>query len=437
MWIDERGQSGDLAGLIVRCGCGNQRGLGDAVDKGKFPLGTCGGQRPWLGRHAKEDCNLPSSLLIRTASNSYFTQIVRVRSIPHAERPIDRAVDESWEIVKDIASIEHLKGASFMSKIRSLRQAFPDEDSLKAVQARQAGVTDSRSAKQVELEAFLQAPEGYNEEIPVNLDFHARALPQIDWCKSEVSEPIDTVIQLHRLREVSALAGFTRLEGAVPDIDGEYDTDVTRADLDENPSWFPAVETRGEGIFIALRPEAVRRWLARPEVKARIAKASTGRDEWLARRKREKPAFPGGPYILLHTLSHLLVQAVSLRCGYPATSIRERVYLDAPGGRYGLLLYTASADAEGTLGGLVQQAHHLDESLVQSLKMAAFCSSAPICAQHAPTETPDERWLHGAACHNCSLIAETSCEMRNEYLDRALVVPTLAVHDAAFFELPQ
>jgi hypothetical protein len=41
--------------------------------------------------------------------------------------------------------------------------------------------------------------------------------------------------------------------------------------------------------------------------------------------------------------------------------------------------------------------------------------------------------LHGAACHGCLLIAETSCEQRNDWLDRALVVPTIAVSDAAFF----
>ena len=48
----------------------------------------------------------------------------------------------------------------------------------------------------------------------------------------------------------------------------------------------------------------------------------------------------------------------------------------------------------------------------------------------------EERWLHGAACHGRTLIAETSCEMRNEYPDRALVVPTLDAAGAAFFPAP-
>ena len=66
--------------------------------------------------------------------------------------------------------------------------------------------------------------------------------------------------------------------------------------------------------------------------------------------------------------------------------------------------------------------------------MGALCSNDPICAQHAPGRSLEERWLHGAACHGCALVAETSCEMRNDHLDRALVVPVLGVPDAAFFQ---
>jgi len=123
-----------------------------------------------------------------------------------------------------------------------------------------------------------------------------------------------------------------------------------------------------------------------------------------------------------------------MRCGYPASSIRERIYSDTAGVRYGVLLYTATSDAEGTLGGLVQEARHLEDHLAAALRMSALCSNDPICAQHAPGAGMEGRWLHGAACHGCALIAETSCEMRNDYLDRALVVPVLGLSDAAYFE---
>jgi hypothetical protein len=176
-------------------------------------------------------------------------------------------------------------------------------------------------------------------------------------------------------------------------------------------------------------------WLARPPVKDRLAALANGHQHWIKDRKSQG-TFPGGPYVLLHTLSHLLIQSLAMRCGYPASSLRERIYADAVAQRFGILLYTGSpdADAEGTLGGLVQQARYIEDHLQQALRMSALCSNDPVCAQHVPGKSLENRWLHGAACHGCSLVAETSCEMRNDYLDRALVVPVLGVPDAAFFQ---
>ena len=218
-----------------------------------------------------------------------------------------------------------------------------------------------------------------------------------------------------------------------PDIQGEYETDVERAEIALDPAWFPAVENRGEGLFVQLRAAAVMSWLTRPAVKQRLDALAIGYLHWAKERKSLR-LFPGGPYVLLHTLSHLLIQSLAMRCGYPASSIRERIYADTEAHLFGILLYTGSPDAEGTLGGLVQQARHIEDHLAQALRMSALCSNDPVCAQHAPGESLEGRWLHGAACHGCALVAETSCEMRNDYLDRALVVPVLGVPDAAFFQ---
>jgi hypothetical protein len=219
----------------------------------------------------------------------------------------------------------------------------------------------------------------------------------------------------------------------MPDINGEYESDVERAQIAIEPTWFPAVENRGEGVFVQLRAETVRRWLERAEVQRRLDGLVSGHKRW-AEDHKSKRLFPGGPYVLLHTLSHLMIQSLAMRCGYPASSIRERIYTDPPAERYGILLYTASPDADGTLGGLVQQARYMEGHLAQALRAAAFCSNDPICAHHRPDTAMEGRWLHGAACHGCALVAETSCEMRNDYLDRALVIPVLGVRDAAFFQ---
>lgn len=233
---------------------------------------------------------------------------------------------------------------------------------------------------------------------------------------------------------MTALTGFTRFEPQTPDIHGEYEGDVQVAALDPEPRDFPAVENRGEGLFLQLRTKSVDKWAKRKGVIARTKTLEAGHDAWCEDR-RHKKEFVGPEYILLHTLSHLLIQSVSMTCGYPATSIRERIYVE--NGRYGILLYTATPDAEGTLGGLVAEASRIAVHLARALRDASLCSSDPTCSQHSADNSLEHRWLHGAACHSCSLIAETSCEMRNEYLDRALVVPTLDVIDAAFFTTAQ
>ena len=93
---------------------------------------------------------------------------------------------------------------------------------------------------------------------------------------------------------------------------------------------------------------------------------------------------------------------------------------------YGILLYTGAGGSEGTLGGLVEVGRDIESHLQRALELGRLCSNDPICAQHDPANPHEERFLHGSACHGCILIAETSCERRNEFLDRALVLPTVS-----------
>jgi hypothetical protein len=435
LWLDERGTSGDLADLVVRCECGKQRGLYESTLLEVNPLGTCRGARPWLGRNTNEDCNQPSRLLIRTASNAYFPQVVSALSLPNRGSAVETVVAELWDdlqIVDDAADLALLKKKP---RVTERLRSFGDGEVLEAIRTRKQGATEERPVKLVELDALLAAPEGFGDDVPIDPDFHARRLPDRAWRRPGRSDGIEAVVQLHRLREVLALLGFTRLEAAMPDINGEYESDVERAQIAIEPTWFPAVENRGEGIFVQLRAEAVRHWLDRLDVRRRVDGLVSGHRRWMQDHRSQRQ-FPGGAYVLLHTLSHLMIQSLAMRCGYPASSIRERIYADPEGQRFAILLYTASPDADGTLGGLVQQARHLEVHLAQALRIAAFCSNDPICAYHTPGTALEGRWLHGAACHGCALVAETSCEMRNDYLDRALVVPVLGVPGAAFFQGP-
>ena len=436
LWLDEQGTTGDLADLVVRCECRKSRRLYEATDIGTRPLGGCRGTRPWLGLNTDEDCDQPSRLLIRTASNAYFPQVVGILSLPDRGTAVERAVSDLWDRLQIVTDLAILGVVKMYPDVNEALDAFADAEVMRAIEQRRSGTASERSVKAAELEAILGEPEGFGDDVPVDPDFHARRLPDTVWRDpgSGISDGVESVIQLHRLREVLALIGFTRFEAAVRDIHGEYETDVERADIAIEPNWFPAIENRGEGVFAHLRPSAVDAWLQRTSVKERINELLAGHKAWRQSRGKGPDGFPGGPYILLHTLAHLLIQSMAMRCGYPASSIRERVYVES--GNYGILLYTGSPDAEGTLGGLVQQARHFEQHLGHALDMGLLCSNDPICAQHTAHQGFEERWLHGAACHGCTLIAETSCEMRNDYLDRALVVPVLGREDAAFFPMP-
>ena len=432
--LDETGTTGDLSELVVRCSCRARRGLAEARLTGT--LGPCSGERPWLGPNARDACEEKARLLIRTATNAWFPQVVSVLSLPDRGSELDRIVGELWD---DLQIVDDAAGLGFIKKkprVTEKLAPFEDDAVLRAIlgRKRSQGVVSERPLKQVELDALLDVPEGFGDDIPVDPRFHARKLPERIWKPrgGRAEGRIAAVIQVHWLREVMALVGFTRFEAVMRDIDGEYESDVERAALAREADWFPAVENRGEGVFLQLEPEAVRTWSERPAVADRIRLLTAGQARW--NQERKKPgAFPGGPYVLLHTLAHLLLQSVALRCGYPAASIRERIYVDRAGERYGLLLFTASADSEGTLGGLVEQASRIGEHLEAALETAALCSNDPVCAHHDPGASREERWLHGAACHGCTLVAETSCEMHNDYLDRALAAPVIGRTDAAFF----
>jgi hypothetical protein len=253
---------------------------------------------------------------------------------------------------------------------------------------------------------------------------------------------IKNLVAVHRLREVSCLYGFTRFEAAPNSADGELEDvqlAVHGAPITQNADWLPAIEQFGEGIFIHFDEAAIAEWLGRDGLKRRHDTLVRGYGHWSSRFTGKAPNYPGTAYVLLHSLSHALMSEIALDCGYPASSLKERVYALSPtaGGqnRFGILIYTATAGAQGTLGGLVGTVPRFAHIVRSALDRTTICSNDPVCADHEPDDRSGDRATHGAACHGCLLIAETSCEMRNLFLDRNLLVPTMANDGASFFNL--
>lgn len=191
---------------------------------------------------------------------------------------------------------------------------------------------------------------------------------------------------------------------------------------------------RGEGIFLQLSEARVAGWERQVAATVRAREIlEPAHRSWRAQRRLDDDGWPGLRYVLLHTLSHALIREFALESGYSAAGIGERIYAREHGpSMAGILLYTAAPDSEGTLGGLVSlgKQDRLGSLIDRALRSATRCSSDPLCAEHDPRV---HGRLYGAACDACLFAAETSCERGNQYLDRALLVETLAPGGAGFF----
>jgi hypothetical protein len=199
-------------------------------------------------------------------------------------------------------------------------------------------------------------------------------------------------------------------------------------------------ENRGEGIFIQFKGAAIKAWEDRAEVNRRAKEIEGAYNRTNASTQSKAASFPGAAYLMLHSLSHLLMTSISLECGYPSSSLRERIYAPNPDraemtGCYGILIYTSSSDAQGTLGGLAAAARDIERHLRRACEMGRLCSNDPVCASHRPGEGSLDS-ASGSACHGCLFISETSCEQFNRFLDRSLVVQTIENLGCEFFTPP-
>jgi hypothetical protein len=447
MWLEEKGTSADPADMSIVCGCGKQFSLQTLFQPGR--MGNCRGERPWLLDRDPNGCDKKLKLLTRTATNTYFPQVYTVISLPTEEDELTRLIDSMSGELTNVKTVQDIAAAKrFNSKIAAALGPFADADILARLsRVREGATADSgRSPKLSEFDVFASGRPEIGQNLPA-AKLYAQTMPRATWADPGAGldlSAIKNLVAVHRLREVSCLYGFTRFEAAPTSADGELEDvqlAVHGAPISQGADWLPAIEQFGEGLFIHFDAAAIAAWLAKDSTKPRRDKLLGGYGYWRRRFSGKPPKYPGTPYILLHSLSHALISEIALDCGYPASSLKERVYAlsggspDAADGRFGILIYTATAGAQGTLGGLVGTVPRFAHILRSALERTAICSNDPVCADHEPDDRSGDRATHGAACHGCLLIAETSCEMRNLFLDRSLLVPTMGNDGSSFFDI--
>jgi len=437
----EHGPSGEARDLEVRCeNCKSMRRMSDAFgEENRKKMPACTGRRPHLRDYEVEECANQVRSIILGASNTWFPVSLSTIAIPVSVDIVMQLVEEKWAKLRIVTSIEiitFLRNAGDLGKLSQ----YSDQKIFDVIQAYK-NQEQSNSTKRTkpdlktpEWKVFIEHDSNLND----GDNFKLRAVPPPQTSGSFIKQ----VVLAERLREVTALVGFTRIDSGGEQDDPEMDIPTSTAPLARNaPTWVPASEVRGEGIFIQFDEDRIRGWLNKKEVKERDALFFEAHKKWCASRGIEEPekSYPGMRYILLHSFSHALMRQLSLECGYASASIRERIYSssstagDQPS-MAGILIYTSAPDSEGTLGGLVNlgETDTLGLHIAHALESAQLCASDPLCAEHAPSRQGNT--IHAAACHACLFSPETSCERGNRYLDRSTLAKTVEIDQLSFFD---
>ena len=423
-----------LQWLRVRCGkCRAERDLAEILSKDALVKAniSCSGRQG--GSPRVEPCDASTQVTPKGASHVHFGAVRSALDIPPDSDEVDLDTDGVRNHIDFSTLGRYIAGRQNSGLVKVLAETIARETGADVAYVLRAATLDTgvrvpaRSQDDQEGDLLQDEWAAFREPHPEEVAgarFVTHREPLDPGVGPALRRLISDVMVADRLREVRAFTGFTRLEPGgrtvLPDEGAGRD-------------WLPAVEIYGEGVLIRLDEGLIRDWERRPEVIERVEVLESRRlASGLNASLLPDPATPR--LVMIHTFAHLLMRQLSFDCGYSSAALRERLYCDADSQRAmaGLLIYTASGDSEGTLGGLAREGStdRLGRSVVAALRSATWCSVDPICIEATGQGLGA---MNRGACHACSLAPETSCTHMNSLLDRALVIGTPGEPSIGFF----
>ena len=392
--------------------------------------------------------------LQRGAGNLYFPIVYKGITLPKSSSKSDVPEDFTYaynkfknkliEVMNDeeYDVVNHLETKTFKND-ETLWEGYTKKQTLNYIRLINSKNEDSlikytiNQLREQEYDCFLK------DNLKVNKDewYDSKILNgnEYNFCNKKI---VQKVVLLNKLRELKIFKGFTRIKPLMfEDLILESKEGLTgrkkqefariqdpRSDIKTNT--LPATEVKGEGIFIEFNSRELLEWERNPKVKERFNIIFKNYNNYNSAFgiEEEDSGFLSARYVAIHTFCHLLINQLSIECGYGSSSLSEIIYCSSSKSKNlmnGILIYTSTSDSEGTLGGLVEKGSSafLNSIVEKALAQAKWCSSDPLCI--------DEKIGKGfmgvnlASCHSCSLISETSCCNMNKFLDRGLVIGTL------------
>ena len=418
------GKSSQLKDLIVTCtSCNSRQDLGRAFESGNIlEKIKCDGRSPELGTWS--ECGLHPKPLLRGATNLYFSVIESALSIITDISVRDPRLEVIAPLVRGEIDTGFLKMANSVLDYNNLPPFNTTEEISNLLKGdEKKDIINLRPREYLAL----------TENLPLNSDH--LIVEEFETSENSLhSQYFSRIILVKKLREIIVNTGFTRIQhvkDAFSIIDGSLnDSGVTICHVNRDKQfaeYLPGVEFSGEGILFVLDPKRLDRWKT---------KFMDERASMIVRSAEDRQVSPF--FILTHSLSHALITALSEVVGYSISSLRERLYVSLSINNKELvpaiLIYTAGADSEGSLGGLIRVARNnlIDNILERMNEIMYWCASDPICIE---TSYDGGQFYNHAACHACLFLPETSCELVNQYLDRVTLVGMLDRRDIGYLNI--
>lgn len=409
-----------ISGVRMKClTCNNTQSFENIFSKEFSSQLVCSGKHYWKDHNISEDCKARPRVIQRGASNAYFPCTVSVISIPPFSYQFEKIINgallqvllrmensnERLTTLKNFQEAGQIYGNKSIEEINAIIETYREAEKN----------ADMINLKSDEYNTLTEATKDF--EISSEYDFEAYPTK----INSVLKKYISQITKVTKLREVRAIRGFTRIN---PPTTAFERSNSKIIELNKDFGWLPAVENKGEGIFIKINEGLLQILKSNKKIMKRINNISESfNSDYMEKNNNKKPPIEINlSLIFAHTLSHALIREFSITCGYSTSSLKERIYSDEGNKKMcGILIFTSSSDSDGTLGGLsrIADEDRFTEIFINAIKNIAWCSADPICSENS-SSLKDDYVL--SSCHSCMLIPETSCEYFNKYLDRKLLI---------------
>jgi hypothetical protein len=427
-------------GKWLKCeNCGKQTSL-----KGLMSVKIkCPGHKPWeaitstngeLKYHSgnsssrnqlppSERCSSPKPLKVAltTGNNLYYSRMLSSIYMP----------DELF-LSDELLKKKELKKAKEIAKDEDrFEDAIRINEEIKAIENK---ITNQNAGETTELQKDIiyryeefKALSKKNED-EINIDKVNEYLKVKDVTNNLIGTKLlnyfSRILRIDNMKITSAQLDFSRVVPVDSDADGIISRNIFKSNPD-SVQVYPVVENYGEGIFFSFNEELINLFSknesAIGSLNQKLKNLSCDSDAY-SERAIKYGSENNWQLYLVHSFAHLIMRELEFKCGYPTASLSERIYVsnDLNYRMYGCMIYTAEG-AEGSMGGLIAQTRpdNLIKLITNALERARICNSDPLCWE---SDGQGLFELNFASCFSCSLVSETSCELRNIYLDRRILV---------------